>query len=75
MDELYNRLSNMLCNDNKNNPKSIELLLKRDLYKFLSNYMELADNSLDLSIAPISNGKFQIQLSACAKRIIPIKIS
>ena len=64
LDNLKNRLKNIIVADKKENPEKIERLLKSEIMNVLKNYFDITSEDVSLSILINDDGKYDLQINA-----------
>lgn len=71
----YERLERMLRNDKLHLPKMVEEVIKNDLIKVLSNYMQIDQAKCEFSIKVQGNDKIFVVFEGEADKLISPKCS
>ena len=67
--EYENRLKNVLVIDKQDNPLKIVKVLKSDILNVLSNYMDITNDDLDLTITVDEYGNFIFNAYSKVRRL------
>lgn len=63
------RLKNVLVQDKEQNPVKIMGILKNDITKLLSNYMEVDGDDIDVNLLVNNNGSYDLVIKSVVRRV------
>ena len=63
------RLKNVLVQDKEQNPVKIMGILKNDITKLLSNYMEVDGDDVDVNLLVNNNGSYDLVIKSVVRRV------
>ncbi len=63
------RLKSVLVQDKEQNPLKILGVLKADILKVLSNYMEIDYEDVDVNIVVNKNGTYDLEIKSVVRRV------
>lgn len=63
------RLKSVLVQDKEQNPVKIMGILKNDITKLLSNYMEVDGDDIDVNLLVNNNGSYDLVIKSVVRRV------